>query len=174
MTLDVSSLYTNTPHNAGMKACEQALETRPSPTPLTTYLTRMIELILKLNNFSSNEEHYLKVQRTAMGTRMAPSYANLFMAKLEEDLLTWTLARPHTWWRYIDDIFAIWEHRRESLMTFLDQINSFHPSIKFTAETSTQCQEVSFLDTTVILEGNNIYTDLYTKPVNRHTSIPVP
>ena len=101
-----------------------------------------------------------------MGTRMAPSYANLFMAKLEEDLLAWTSARPHTWWRYIDDIFAIWEHGRESLMTFLDQINSFHPSIKFTAETSTQ--QVSFLDTTVILEGNNIHTDLYTKPTDTH------
>ena len=97
---------------------------------------------------------------------MAPSYANLFMAKLEEDLLAWKSARPHTWWRYIDDIFDIWEHGRESLMTFLDQINSFHPSIKFTSETSTQ---VSFLDTTVILEGNNIHTDLYTKPTDtRH------
>ena len=42
-------------------------------------------------------------------------------------------------------------------MTFLDQINLFHPSIKFTAETSTQ--QVSFLDATVILEGNNIHTD---------------
>ena len=51
-------------------------------------------------------------------------------------------------------------------MTFLEQINSFHPSIKFTAETSTQ--QVSFLDTTVILEGNNIYTDLYTKPTDTH------
>ena len=86
-----------------------------------------------LNNFSFNEEHYLQIQGTAMGTRMAPSYANLFMAKLEQDL-----ARPHTWWRYIDDIFAIWQHGRESLTTFLEQINSFHPSIKFTAETSTQ------------------------------------
>ena len=83
-------------------------------------------------------------------TRVVPSYASLFMAKLEEDLLAWTSARPHTWWRYIDDIFAIWEHGREALNTFLDQINSFHPSIKFTAETSTQ--QVSFLDTTVILE----------------------
>ena len=76
---------------------EQALETRPSPIPPTTYLTKMIELILKLNNFSFNEEHYLQVQGTGMGTRMAPSYANLFMAKLEEDLLAWTFARPHTW-----------------------------------------------------------------------------
>ena len=81
VTLDVSSLHTNIPHNEGMKACEQALETHRSPTPPTTYLTKMIELILKLDNFSFNEEHYLQVQGTAMGTRMAPSYANLFMAK---------------------------------------------------------------------------------------------
>ena len=88
------------------------------------------------------------------------------MGPSKTTLLAWTSARPHTWWRYIDDIFAIWEHRGESLMTFLDQINLFHPPIKFTAETSTQ--EVSFLDTTVILEGNNIYTDLYTKPTDTH------
>ena len=30
----------------------------------------------------------------------------LFMAKLEDDLLAWTSARPHTWWRYIDGIFC--------------------------------------------------------------------
>ena len=68
--------YTNIPHNEGIQACQKALETRPSPAPPTTYLTRMIELMLKLNNFSFNEEHYLQVQGTAMGTRMAPSYAN--------------------------------------------------------------------------------------------------
>jgi len=32
---------------------------------------------------------------TAMGTRMAPSYANLFMAELENNLLTWTTHRLH-------------------------------------------------------------------------------
>lgn len=76
VTLDVSSLYTNIPHNEGIQACQKALETRPSPAPPTTHLTRMIELMLKLNNFSFNEEHYLQVQGTAMGTRMSPSYTN--------------------------------------------------------------------------------------------------
>ena len=154
VTLVVSSLYTNIPHNEGIEACQRALETRPSPAPPTSYLTRMIELILKLNNFSFNEEHYLQVQGTAMGTRVAPSYANLFMAKLEEDLLAWTSARPHTWWRYIDDIFAIWEHGREPGPNQL--ISSFHQIHRRN------------LYTTVILEGNNIHTDLYTKPTDTH------
>ena len=31
-----------------------------------------------------NNKYYLQIQGTAMGTKMAPAYANLFMGKLEE------------------------------------------------------------------------------------------
>ncbi len=78
MTLDVSSLYTNIPHDEGMTACRRALDTRPSPDPPTPYLLRMMELILPLNNFEFNGDYYLQIQGTAVGTRMAPSYVNLF------------------------------------------------------------------------------------------------
>ncbi len=80
MTLDEKSLYTNTPHDEGIEACRKALERRPHGPP-TAYLTRMMEQILTLNNFSFNGEHYLQLNGTAIGTRMAPSYANLFMAR---------------------------------------------------------------------------------------------
>ena len=46
------------------------------------------------------------------------SYANLLMAKLEESFLsTVTTLKPYVWWRYIDDIFVIWQHGEESLKT---------------------------------------------------------
>lgn len=64
-------------------------------------------------------------------------------------------------WRFIDYIFAIWEHGQETLDTFLQEINLFHPTILFTAEYSTE--QIMFLDTVVILDGNTIHTDLYTK-----------
>lgn len=88
------------------------------------------------------------------------------MAELEENMLIWTTDRPYMWWRYIDDIFAIWEFGQERLDNFLQQINLFHPTIKFVAEHSTE--KVTFLDTTVILEGRTIHTDLYTKPTDTH------
>ena len=113
-----------------------------------------------------NGEQYLQIQGTTMGTRMAPSYANLFMASLEQELLTWITERPHVWWRFIDDIFAIWQHGQEQLKKFLQEINSFHQTIRFTAETSRE--RVSFLDTTVIVDGRTIQTDLYTKPTDTH------
>ena len=46
--------------------------------------------------------------------------------------------------RYINDVFFNWEHGEESLKVFIDQVNMFHPTIKFTAEYSEE--EVNFLD----------------------------
>jgi hypothetical protein len=39
----------------------------------------MITMVLKKNNFTFNGDHYLQINGTAMGTKMAPSYANIFM-----------------------------------------------------------------------------------------------
>jgi hypothetical protein len=44
-------------------------------------------MVLKKNNFTFNGDHYLQINGTAMGTNMAPSYANIFMGKLEKQLL---------------------------------------------------------------------------------------
>ena len=45
-----------------------------------------------------------------MGTRMAPCYANIFMAELEENFLSGYPYKPLANYRYIDDIFIIWSH----------------------------------------------------------------
>ena len=39
------------------------------------------------NTFTFNRPHYQQINGTAMGTKMAPSYANLFMGKFEEPAL---------------------------------------------------------------------------------------
>lgn len=102
-----------------------------------------------------------------MGTKCAPSYAILFMDKLERDFLSIRNLIPRVWWRYIDDIFMIWQHSREELCSFLDALNSFHETIKFTADISETT--VNFLDVKVFKDENGyISTDLYTKPTDSH------
>ena len=39
-----------------------------------------------------------------MGTRMAPSYASLFMGKFEKDFLESCGVQPLLWLRFLDDI----------------------------------------------------------------------
>ena len=85
---------------------ELVLEQCTTRAPPTSFLVRMIEQILTMNNFEFNGEHYLQIQGTAMGMRMAPSYANIFMGRLESQLLQQTTNRPSTWWRFIDDTFC--------------------------------------------------------------------
>ena len=70
--------------------------------------------------------------------------------------------KPKKYFRFIDDIFLIFEGNELELNTFLEYCNEYHPTIKFTAEYSKE--KVSFLDTWVkINPEGQIYTDLYTK-----------
>ena len=51
-----------------------------------------------------NQDNYLQINGTAMGTRVAPMYANLFMNSLEETYIYPHTKCPRIWFRFIDDI----------------------------------------------------------------------
>ena len=96
--------------------------------------------------------HYLKemlglkrenYHRTAMGTKMAVAFANIFMAEIKTNLLNQSRIKPIAWNRYIDDVFSLWDTKREDLDIFITQANTYHPTIKFTAEISDT--EITFL-----------------------------
>ena len=107
----------------------------------------MLGLILKENSFQFNGVNYLQCFGTAMGTRMAVAFANLFMAEIETKLLHQSSIKPRVWKRYIDDVFSLWDVRKQDIDLFIEQANTFHPTIKFTAEISET--EITFLDTVV-------------------------
>ena len=44
-------------------------------------------MILTMNNFVFNDEQFIQQHGTAMGTRMAPAFANLFMGEFERKAL---------------------------------------------------------------------------------------
>ena len=167
VTLDVSSLYTNIPHNEGINACDHFLRTRPNNNTPTGTLCDLIRMILTMNNFSFNDNHYLQIHGTAMGTKMAPSFANLFLGHFESNALENAPFHPHTYFRYIDDIFMIWTEGLDNLKIFIDYLNNIHPTIKFTSSHSST--NIPFLDVNVSLTNDgNISTDLYTKPTDKH------
>ena len=75
---------------------------------------------------------------------MTVAFANIFMSKVETDILSQSVFRPLVWKRYIDDIFSLWTINRVEISQFVEQANSHHPTIKFTAEISET--ETTFLD----------------------------
>lgn len=99
-------------------------------------VSNIIEFILTNNFFTFNNKSYLQIKGTAIGTKMAPCYANIFMRKLESEMLNSFTLKPIHYYRYIDDMFFIWPHGLDSLESFKSHVNSFHRSIKFTFEVS--------------------------------------
>ena len=82
-----------------------------------------------------------------MGTKMAVSFVNIFMAKIETRLIQQSEIKPKEWRPFIDDTFFLWDSDEKDVDQFIEQANKFHPIIKFTAEISEN--EITFLDTVV-------------------------
>ena len=165
-TVDVVGLYPNIPNNEGLQALRHALDERETKTISTDTLVELSDTVLNNNFFEFDGKIYRQKRGTAIGTKMAPSYAILFMDKFERDFLGKTELKPYVWWRYIDDIFMVWEHGEEALKEFLQKLNSTHPSMKFTWKYSSET--IDFLDVQVSLSEGSLITDLYVKPTDTH------
>jgi hypothetical protein len=148
--MDVTSLYTYIPHEKGIEACRKVSKNRTNQCPSTESLIQLFEHILKYNG-----EHYLQNSGTVMETKMAPSYANIFMGRLEL-----------SWLRFTDDIELKWGDGSERLNKLIDMANSVHNYIKFTVEIPTS--KNTFLDATGTLANEEIEFNLHTKPTDSH------
>ena len=176
VTMDILSLYTNIDHEEGATACFEVLEKRKNKKIPSLLLKRLILTVLKSNVFRFGDKIYQQIMGTAMGTPMAPNYANIFLDRFESHMLdeyeVATGLKPLVWMRFIDDIFFIWQHDKVSLDHFVKFCNDYSKSknmksrIKF--ETNISIDTVNFLDVTVGLENNVLTTSVYTKPTDAH------
>ena len=78
---------------------------------------------------------------------MAVAFSVIFIADLEKRLLTASPFKPLFWKRFIEDIFSLWNIPIKEVSEFVNFANSFHRSIKFTYEMSSE--RAVFLDTEV-------------------------
>ena len=106
--MDVKSLYTNIPNQEGIEAVNSHLKDSDKGK-LTNVISASLTLILTLNNFKFNDEHFIQNNGVSMGTKCAPTYATLFMGKFEETYILPNIKENILQYnRYIDDIFFIW------------------------------------------------------------------
>ena len=83
MTADVVGLYPSIPHEAGLNALRETLESTENKFIKTEDLIKMASFVLKNNIFEFNG----KVKQQISGTKFAPAYTCIFMDKIENDFL---------------------------------------------------------------------------------------
>jgi hypothetical protein len=111
-----------------------------------------------------------------MGTRVAPTYANIFMNKLEKAILS---SLPEhlkhlifSWRRFIDDILLLFLGSYEELDELFQFLNNFHPTMKFDEpQFNKDDNSTNFLDLKIKIHGGKIETDLYRKETDKPTAL---
>ena len=189
VTADITGAYQNIPQDDGIECLKEELETRDNKTIPSEFISKLMELILKYNIFRFDKNLYQQKIGTAMGTKPAPSYANIYLAKRIDNEIE-QIGHKYgqngksallTFKRYLDDLFFVFNGSTKDLHRFFQEMNEIHPNLKFTIshtsilseiqEDKCECdikQSVAFLDTSCSLENGTIEVDLFRKKTDRN------
>ncbi|XP_075459935.1 protein Hook homolog 3 isoform X2 [Ascaphus truei] len=168
-TCDVSSLYTCIEHTKGLEAIKYWLDKDPLfPEKHRLFILESIHFILTHNYFLFEDDFHLQICGTAMGTRFAPSYANLFMGHWEESHVWQNIllgAGLVYYGRFIDDIIIIWDGEESELFDILSSFSNNSFGLKFTFDINNL--STVFLDLALSIDTDlNIITTTHFKSVS--------
>ena len=171
VSFDVSSLFTNVPLLETIDiVCDYAYSDNAITTPpFKREVFRKMLILCSKGMFIYNDDWYEQVDGVAMGSPLAPSLANMFLAHIECKLLQ----REHTpesfpklYLRYVDDTFCLFECE-EYYRSFLNTLNCLHPNLNFTVEVASS--SMPFLDVNVRINSDAFETSVYRK--HTHTGV---
>ena len=163
-TIDVVGLYPNIPHDEGLAFLKDFLDSRVDKQVTTDTLIELAELVLKNNIFEFSDKTYKQIRGMTIGTKFAPPYCSTFYGSFRGKGLS-KVKRNRMFGGgklMIYFLFGNMVKRKE----LINEINSFHPTIKFTADWSKE--KVSFLDVDVTLNNGVLSTELFVKPTETH------
>ena len=178
VTLDVISLYTNIPTELGLEAVKFWMENNPeilNDRFQQNFILEGLKLVLENNSFAFSDHHYLQTKGTAIGTKVAPTYATLTLGYLEHKLhnqlcTLWGEESARNiqskWKRFLDDCFILWDEDVNKLSEFYELLNQMNSDIKFTMEADDT--NMPFLDVLVTKNNTSLNTDIYYKPTDTH------
>ena len=164
-SFDVSSLFTNVSIDETIKICSDALYDNfdPQPLILRDVFVELMKSATSSVEFSFNNTMYKQTDVVAMGSPLGPDLANIFLEYYKEKLFSQTQKIP-TYFRYVDDTFAIFDHEAEA-EELLTKLNCLHPFLKFTfKKVKRKC--LPFLDVFVERTNFGFETGVYRNPLS--------
>ena len=87
-------LYSHRPHDEGLQIMKKYLDKPEDQLVTLENLYKLAEIVLKHNYFECGQDVYQQILGTAIGTKFAPPYVNIFMAGLEDEIFKNSKFRP--------------------------------------------------------------------------------
>lgn len=171
VSFDVTALYPNVPIQFTITLFQKWFENLGLSKKEQNEYTLLINTCMSQNVFKFNEKYYSQIEGTAMGNPLSCLVANIFMSHFEIQAKEVLQYFPRIWLRYVDDVFAIFD-KSQDLNLFVQNLNSFFPTIKFTFEVQSE-NKLPFLDILLINDptSNFLSFDIYRKPTHTNRYI---
>ena len=161
MSLDVVSLFTNTPVELVIRSLERRWTNIETNTSLSkTEFIKAVNLVLNSTFFTFNNVVYKQTFGVPMGSPLSPIVADLVLQDLETHSFNLLPFKPDFYFRYVDDV--VLATTRSRMDAIVNIFNAYHPRLKFTVEIGGE--QINFLDITLIKNRNTILHDWYHKP----------
>ncbi|KAA3676241.1 uncharacterized protein DEA37_0004707 [Paragonimus westermani] len=143
-SFDVESLFTNVPLDECIEFLLSYMKLHHLEVGIpASELEQLLLLCTKNVSFVFQDSAYRQIDGVAMGSPLGPILADIFVAKLEQQV-TERLSSVQLYKRYVDDILLI-AHNQLQAQSLIDQMNSLHPNIHFSMEGENQ-NSLPFLD----------------------------
>ena len=166
-SLDVVSLFTNVPVTETVDIILENVYEHNHLSPPTIPRSVMKNLLFACTSESPfrtpENKIYRQINGVAMGSPLAPTFAEFYMCNLENAVLDDGQLKPSTYCRYVDDIFVVVrdkEHLDELRTNF--ENNSV---LNFTYEMSIH-SKIPFLDVSITNDNGTYITTVFRKPTN--------
>jgi hypothetical protein len=133
----------------------------------------MMSLQDRTTYFAYKDRIIFQLDVLAMGAPSSRLIAELFLQHLEHSHLT-QITQKHrliNYCRYVDDIFLIFDSEHTNTQKILEDFNSLHPKLHFTAQVEKD-HALNYLDTSLHRGPTNIRISIYRKPTSTDTIIP--
>ena len=111
-SFDISSLFTNVPLEETINICADALycdNSDAQPFISKAVFIEMMKSTTSAVELSFNDIMYRQTDDVTMGSPLGPALANIFVGFYEEKRF-FHISKPFTYFRYVDDIFAIFRN----------------------------------------------------------------
>ncbi|KAK6009798.1 hypothetical protein OSTOST_25244, partial [Ostertagia ostertagi] len=166
-----TALYTNVDTQRAVESCIRLLRLHHQELQLFDLnindMEELLRTVVEVNIFRFRNRFYKQKRGLAMGSRLAPLLAIVFMDSLERQALSSGILY---FGRYIDDIFIVGKTRAALRETF-SKLNSAHESIQLTSEEPSPDGFLPFLNTKVRIMDGQISAMWYKKGASRNILI---
>ena len=176
---DVENLYPSIEIEDGLESLRKALFHHRWKIADIEFVVELAHWVLTNNFIQFGDRYYLQKVGTAMGTPFAVTFACIHLAIIENETLTILLnnghREPQLYYRYIDDIIAVFEYPVDAV-AFMSVFNTRRRGLhcpKYLVSDSS----ATFLDLTVykasrFKSSGKLDVKLFQKPTNKFLFLP--